>query len=277
MWDQTEAVDESQSGPSRNAFAPSLLSVLTTFPIATPELIAARELHRRVDTKLMLPVRQLERVFGALGDDYAVLLAGNHPLASYRTLYFDTPALHCFHDHRRGRFPRHKIRIRHYTDRHLSYLEVKRKKKPGDMEKRRRQLEYLATRLSAEDQRFIDETSPFNGAALVPVLWTDFRRITLIGLHTAERVTLDFGLRFRTAEEESSRSISPTAPADIVIAEIKQAHAQPRSPIFRLLRGQQALRVNVSKYCTAAALLFAPTRSKLHIPVLRAVARLQRG
>ena len=88
------------------------------------ELLAARALLTRVDRSYLL--REALDALSSLRDDYGVLRAGPDS-ARYSTRYFDTSDLRMYDDHRRGRCPRYKVRMRHHLDRTLSFLEVKRK------------------------------------------------------------------------------------------------------------------------------------------------------
>src|SRR5688572_20051922 len=97
---------------------------------ASPALLGGRELLKRNDAKFCLPMRHLPALLGSV-DSYDVLLAAGSPVARYDTLYFDTAELECFHDHRRGRRHRAKVRIRHYPERELSFFEVKAKSARG--------------------------------------------------------------------------------------------------------------------------------------------------
>ena len=83
---------------------------------------------------------------------------------------------------------------------------------------------------------------------LVPRLWTSFRRITLVGRDTAERVTIDTDLRFNTGSKERRLD-------GVVIAEIKQERARRDSAIRLQLRDQGIRPLRMSKYCLGSALL----------------------
>ena len=84
---------------------------LAPFAPAPPELIALRELSLRTDTKFVLPAAAAAAIVPRLAQDYALLGAGEVPIATYRTLYFDTVGLDLYHAQRRGFRVRHKARI----------------------------------------------------------------------------------------------------------------------------------------------------------------------
>ena len=167
---------------------------LRGFAPASPTLVERREMQRRAESKFVMPVADAVALLPALQHDYAVLPAGDALLASYRTLYFDTAELAFFHAHRRGRRIRHKVRIRHYPDREVSFLEVKTRMGENLTAKARRPRAYGDSALDPDDVAFV-RAQGAPGEALFPQVWTDFRRVTLLGTKLEERVTVDFDLR----------------------------------------------------------------------------------
>src|SRR5688572_15659524 len=114
---------------------------LIDFPLAEPALVRARDLQRRIDAKYILDVGKLPELVAAFAGSFAALGVGSGRIATYENLYFDTPDLRCFHDHRRGRRLRQKVRIRSYPERGVSFLEVKTKRSELLTDKRRRLIE----------------------------------------------------------------------------------------------------------------------------------------
>ena len=143
-----------------------------------------------MDTKFALPISALPNVLREMSQGYAVVLAGESRAADYRTLYFDSTDHVFFREHCRGRRPRFKVRVRHYIDRKLSYLEIKEKTPNNQTIKARRALPFMETALGSEENRFIDAHNPVASLNLSPSLWTNFRRITLVGEYVEERVTI---------------------------------------------------------------------------------------
>ncbi len=223
-----------------------------------------RALLRRVDTKFILGTGALSRVLSSLADHYGILQASGKPIAQYRTLYFDTHEFLCLQEHHRGRRPRHKIRIRHYPDRQVSFLEVKRKTNRGITVKERSPIAFREESLSEENRSFVDAHSPIASDTLVPGLRTAFGRITLVGLQTPERATFDLQLQF---EGNEGTAEIPGA----VIAEVKQPRYMPRSPVMLALRQEGFRPTRVSKYCTAATLLVPEIRLQRFRPILRSL------
>ena len=166
-------------------------------------------------------------------------------VAHYETLYFDGPRQELFTAHMRGRRPRAKVRIRRYVERGLCFLEMKVKDKYGVTTKGRIARDYDAFTLSDEDRRAVAEHlhTEFH---LGPALRIDFPRVTLVGLHSAERVTIDLGVHY--GAEDFGLSIE-----DVMIVELKQARFSGRSPGMQALRACKARRGRMSKYCVGTA------------------------
>lgn len=240
---------------------------LDGFDPVTPELLANRDLLQRTDTKYLLPRGSLPELLEYLRRDYRVLHAGEQPSALYLTQYLDTPSYDLFHDHRRGKRLRFKVRLRHYPDRRLSYLEVKAKCSSGDTSKWRRPLAYLCDRLSRDDLQFVSRRVPLDGATLVPSLENQFRRITLVGIELPERITLDVDLKFEN--DESCHALS-----GLLVVEVKQSRFFRRSPGVSALAATRALPGSTSKYCVGTMLLRPELRHNRLRPTLARIERV---
>jgi hypothetical protein len=145
----------------------SIARALEAFGEAPPALLDARLLQQRVDRKFLLHVNTLERLLDHLIEGHRAVRSGSTLAAGYRTRYFDTPDRRSYHDHRRDRRPRYKVRIRHHLDRGLSFLEIKRKGGDGRTTKARRPYPFECEALDDEALRFIDRYCPFGAASLV--------------------------------------------------------------------------------------------------------------
>jgi hypothetical protein len=238
-------------------------------PNASPELLARRALLRRVDTKFILRLGTLQRILGTLKSEYALVRAEGAPVAQYRTLYFDTERYWSLIEHHRGRRPRFKIRIRHYTDRQLTYLEVKKKTNANRTVKARHLLSFGQEGLGAEEYVFLKMHNPVEPRTLMPSLRTDFGRITLVGLGTMERATFDVDLTFRGAGGNDALD-------KLVIAEVKQDRYRPRSPIMVAFRRAGIRPQSISKYCTAGVLLLPTLSLNRFMPVMHAIRNTTR-
>ncbi len=246
---------------------------LSEFGEVSPDLLSSRALLKRTDTKFTLSLARLARVMRALRPHYGLLHAGGNSIADYRTLYYDSPELRCLHDHRRGVRPRFKLRVRHYVDREVSFVEVKRKESDGRTYKQRLPSEYLEEALNCEQRRFADAALPFDAGTATPILYTNFRRITLVGYSTEERVTIDLDLRFACA-----RGCGARAPLGAsVIVEVKQARFHARSPIFLALRAVGERPASMSKYCAGALLLDPSLRMPRYARRLRQLQGASHG
>jgi hypothetical protein len=240
---------------------------LDGFEPVSPELLANRDLLQRTDTKYLLPRRSLPELLGYLNRDYRLLLAGEQRSALYLTQYLDTPSYALFHDHRRGKRLRYKVRLRHYPDRGLSYLEVKGKCASGGTRKWRRPLAYRCNELSPDDLQFVSGQVPLDGATLVPSLVNQFRRITLVGIELPERITLDMDLKFEN--DESSHALS-----GVLVVEVKQSRFFRRSPVVQALARCRALPGSTSKYCVGTMLLRPELRHNRLRPTLARIERV---
>lgn len=237
---------------------------LAGYARVTPELLASRALQQRVDSKFLLTRRQLVAVLATLTPSCALLASPGQWWGTYRSVYLDTPELRLFHDHRRGRRRRFKVRLRHYLDRRLSYLEVKLKGRPGLTAKRRRRLDYGASELAAADWQFIADAIAPEQVALGPVMTVTYQRITLVGVSAVERVTFDLGLT--VADERGEHSFG-----DAVIAEVKQPRFDVTTPAVSALRAVGARKARASKYCLGLMALRSDLRANRLQPAFRRI------
>jgi len=210
-------------------------------PISLAEMDGVR-LMNRTDTKFVLRADDLTGLLAALRVDYRCLDLDGQRLCGYETLYFDTPDLHLYHEHRTGRLNRYKIRQRRYVDSGRTFTEVKRKTNKGRTVKTRiEQPDGVRPDFDEESRRFLGQHTPFDPAALRPILWVRYTRLTLVNHATAERLTFDFDLDFHNGTQRLSYP-------QIVVAEVKQDALQA-SP-FRALMKRNLLREGaLSKYC----------------------------
>jgi hypothetical protein len=243
--------------------ADASLAPLAAFARATPALLAERDLLRRIDHKYVLDRARLGDLLGALAADYAVLPVGGGGAAIYQNLYFDTPELRCFHDHRRGRRIRHKVRIRHYPDRELSFLEIKTKRNESLTDKRRRRIDFARERLDAADLAFLRGHAGELADALAPAVRIDYRRVLLIHPRFEERLTIDLAL-------EAARGDVRAELGALAIVEIKRAPGgPPRTPAMRALAALGVRERSLSKYCAAMARIHPAVRHNRLRPALR--------
>lgn len=248
--------------------AAALLRASARFPPAELTLMRERELQRRVDSKFTCSSELLHEILAPLAERYAALPAGAGHFATYHSLYFDTPDRRCFHDHRRGRRLRQKLRIRHYPDRALSFLEVKTKRNEVVTDKKRLALSFGCETLGATEQQFLRHHVAWPVESLRPALRVDFFRLSLVSLADAERVTIDVGLR---AREHDGAELSF---GEVAVIEVKQSPFCVRTPIMRQIHGAGLRERSMSKYTFATALLHPELRQNRLLGDVRAIERM---
>jgi hypothetical protein len=244
----------------------SLVDALGSFHEAPPLLLQARALlERRVERKYLMPHALCDRLLAGLRPNFAVVRSAGRSVASYDTLYFDTPDRQMYHDHRRGRRPRCKVRIRHHLDRALTFLEIKTKTQGDHGFKVRTPLPFGQRELDADARGFIDAHCAIPAVRLVPSLSIAFRRITLIGVAVDERVTIDSELEF------CDGCRTERVPG-VMIAEIKQVRYSNDNGAAQAFRMQNVRERALSKYCLATARL-SPVPANAFRPAFRALER----
>ena len=220
-------------------------TALASVPRAAPTA-AGRDMDRRAESKFVVPERAVAGLLSALHGHVAVVPAGAALIAAYRSLYFDTEDLACFHAHRRGCRLRHKVRIRHYPDRRVSFLEIKLRRGEHDTCKIRRERDFGSNTLDRSDRAFLHAHCG-HGDDLVPQAWIVYRRITLIDQPSTERVTIDTHLEmWRTAGHRQVR--------DVVVVEVKQPRLDRQSRAMRAMREAGWRPGWASKYCAGIVL-----------------------
>jgi hypothetical protein len=213
-------------------------------PASAAQLAACSLLHRQ-ETKFVLSADRLAELVERIASQYRVAHSGQEAIARYRTLYFDTPSMRCYQD-QRGVLPRHKVRIRHYDDRQLSVVEVKTRTRDCQTQKSRLSKDYGDSILSDRDLSFVSPRVSFSARDLVPQLWTNFARATLVG-GADERITLDSDLEFQRGQRRLKF-------AGVAVVEVKQAQYSEQTPIMRALAKMGLCPRAVSKYGAAVAL-----------------------
>jgi VTC domain len=229
-------------------------------PVGLDQLGKA-DLMSRVDRKYYFPLHFLPNILNAIQDDYLMLEVNGVRLNTYKTLYFDTEKLDCFVQHHRGNGHRYKVRHRTYVESKLGFLEVKLKNNKGRTIKDRIRL-LEPQLLMGQSSEFVESKTPFHTSDLRPSIWVEYQRLTLVGKHHPERVTLDLHLTF---SNETQKKSFP----DIVIAEVKQDR-QGTSPFVKLMQKHHLRPGGISKYCFGIMSLFPDIKSnhfknKLHL------------
>lgn len=222
--------------------------------IGLDAVVAAADLQTRIDTKYLLAPDAYRRFRGylAAGGDWACLDIDGRRRFAYESVYFDTPDLLTYRQHRQGRRRRFKVRTRLYADSGECAFEVKVKGARQDTVKER--LPYRAedaARITPEAAGHLAATLWEAYGMAVPAglearLRTDYRRHTLVHPVAGVRITCDEDLRFVS-------SSGTVASRPMCLVEVKSA--KPGGRADRLLWAMGARPVAVSKYCLAVAVL----------------------
>jgi len=226
----------------------ALQQSLDSYSVASVEQLHERQLQTRYDRKFIIHQKNLPALFSILTEDHSIVHAKNQPVAHYKNLYFDTPSHYFLNEHLRGRRPRYKVRIRHYVERELSFVELKQKLPSNATVKLRSPIDYHVEQLNNFSDEMKNEC-PITIKELQPSLRTDFQRVTLLSNAINERATFDFNINFQF---QSNRTSIP----NLAIIELKQGRATPRSQIILSLSKVGAVPLTISKYCTGAVHFF---------------------
>jgi hypothetical protein len=234
---------------NRNGLPESLRVAAHALRVADQGELERSALQRRFDRKYLLPLDAAPALLDAVAGDYRVVLAEQARFALYDTQYFDTDDLRCFHDHRRRRVPRSKVRVRHYVDRGFSVFEIKTRTARGDTKKSRWDRDGTSLAMTDAEQALVARAarSLTGRGPLVPQARTVFRRLMLVSARSVERATLDFDLVL------SRRERSHVVP--FVVVEVKDTGRGGPSPLVLALRAAGARLRSFSKYSVTVAAL----------------------
>jgi hypothetical protein len=224
------------------------------------------ELMDRTETKFVMNSSQLPPFIERLKTDYAVLEVNGDRVQSYESLYYDTPGFRLYHDHHRGMMGRFKIRFRNYVESRISYLEIKFKNNKDRTIKDRMLIPRTEPTIGVLEEDFLFEKSSFRPPDLEPKLWANCSRITLVSKLAAERITIDFALRFKNNEKDVSLP-------HLSIVEIKQSNYF-LSPGIRALRLLKVRSGSISKYCYGVTLLYHDLKKNNFKPALLQINKI---
>jgi len=234
----------------------TLQDILASYRPFTLEKAEAVKLMQRIDTKYLVTADDALRLLADVRDDYHVLEIALHRTGIYTSTYYDTNDRKMFYAHVTGRFPRYKVRERHYSQNGLKFMEIKKKNNKGRTSKQR----VVISKDSNKAKEWIPKKAPFHTDELTPALTNSFERITLINNEQTERVTLDFNLQFRTPTGD----VTPVYDR-IAIVELKQ-NKTAASPLKKYLRSKGIRPNGVSKYCMGILLTGVETSFKQYKP-----------
>lgn len=213
------------------------------------------KLMDRTDTKYTFNLTELESLLLEARPYYKVLSVEGHRISRYQTLYYDTENFDLYNRHHSGKLNRYKIRHRTYVESGLGFLEVKFKNNKGRTIKTRIKEKHSDAAMMKEGKSFdfLKGQLPFCPSALVPKIWINYSRITLVNKNSAERLTIDLNLEFATGSQTRTMQ-------SLVIAEVKQDSKAP-SPFIGILRKRHLREGSISKYCFGVASSFAGVKT----------------
>ncbi|MER5305654.1 VTC domain-containing protein [Streptomyces lasiicapitis] len=239
-------------------------AALAAHPVSLDELNARAELLARYDNSYLVPVDIFEDFAALLTDPrrsagpFRALSIGGRRSFGYHSTYYDTPALHTYHDHRQGRRLRYRVRERVYQDSGERQFEIKLKTGRGETVKHRQRME--GTDHALDDARRGFLAGVLRGSygieapvGLTPSLVTDYRRATFVA--DGQRVTCDAALVVRDV------ATGRTAAADggLVLVETKTRGRLTEAD--RVLHRYGLRAAEFTKYCGG----FAAVRPDLGI------------
>jgi hypothetical protein len=202
-------------------------------------------LMNRTDTKFLCHTNILADILSLVKNEYKILTINEFNISSYKTLYFDFPDYLLYKQHHNGKLNRFKIRHRTYLESNIAFLEVKQKTNKGRTVKTRIPLEQPDWKNNEAAKTFLIKKLPFSPDSLVPALWVNYSRITLVNKHSAERITIDINLEF---EKNGAKKSYPS----LMIAEVKQ-DSKLHSEFLAVMRKLHIKEGSISKYCLGVA------------------------
>jgi hypothetical protein len=221
----------------------SFQEVLYNFEKITLSEMDSVKLMDRTDTKFTFREDQLEYILNTVAHQYKSLEISEKRLATYHTLYYDTKNLDLYLRHHNGLLNRYKIRHRTYVDSNLGFLEVKFKNSKERTIKTRIKKRDVPEIFLDEAEVFLKRELPFDPNILLPVVWVNYHRITLVSKTSPERLTIDTGLEF----VKDGKCVKMD---NLVIAEVKQDKKQG-SEFIKLMKQLHIREGGISKYCLA--------------------------
>jgi hypothetical protein len=226
-----------------------LHNILTGFePIGLKEMDCV-QLMDRTDTKFIFHTNRLEELLKYSQQYYKVLEIDSERNFSYKTTYLDTQNYLFFNQHTSCRPMRYKVRYRIYESTGVSYLEVKCKNNKNRTVKWRIKNNIKEHCFDTPALEFLSGLIHEIAFRIEPVLINRFYRITLVGIETKERITIDSQLSF-----DSNDGTQLELPY-LSIAELKREGYTNNSPFLSILRKMQIRKSGFSKYCIGNALL----------------------
>ncbi|MEN8202606.1 MAG: polyphosphate polymerase domain-containing protein [Bacteroidota bacterium] len=251
--------------------ASEIEEILADYDAITLEEIERASLLRRKDRKYLFSTRLLPEILNQVSGTYRVLEINGSRSHPYRTFYYDTPDLEMYHKHHRGLANRHKVRFREYTSSDVRFLEVKRKNARGITNKKRIQTSGMDQTTLINEAEFLEKNSPYRSEGISFAMENGFKRTTLVSQSQAERITLDFQLRFTGHSEEVCMDLP-----GVCVAEIKYENHLSGSVFHKALRQSRISPRRFSKYAIGMALLHPELKQNRFKERVRSVHQINR-
>lgn len=218
-------------------------------PITLNDVTDVAALQTRQEKKYLLSPEQFVELSKEL-TDLRILEIENKRLFSYESVYFDSPDLALFRDHRQGRRKRYKVRTRTYLDSHQSVFEVKLKGGRGETVKQRFPYRFVdRNHISGPAQEFLEgslhDQYGVRPPRLVVSLTTRYSRATFVDVLYGARLTCDIDL------ECSFTDGDPGYGPDRILVESKSSGFSRADKVLARMGIRPG---NVSKYCIGIAL-----------------------
>lgn len=228
-----------------------VISTLDSFKPHGLEDLDKASLMNRVDTKFIVPVAKLPKIFDAIRDHYTVLEIGGLRCFRYQSVYYDTHSHLFYNMHHSGRLNRHKVRLRRYVDSDIQFLEVKFKNNKKRTIKKRIELDSFHDFQPEDYDNFLREVGLPQNLKLHPCLTSNYQRIAFASEERGERLTVDVNLENEYLSRSNPRK---THLEKLAIVELKQSRIDRTSPFFKVVREMGIRPSGFSKYCMGMTL-----------------------
>ena len=226
--------------------------ILNQFKSITLQEMDGVKLMDRTDTKFTFNINELPIILEEAKNYYRILDVEGNRISRYKTLYFDTQDFDLYNEHHSGKLNRYKIRYRTYVESNIGFLEVKFKNNKGRTLKTRIKEIEVPELHTGKAFEFLKKTLPFDPLILLPKIWINYSRITLVNNTSAERLTVDLNLEF---EKDGKTELLD----QLVIAEVKQ-DSKIASPFVAIMRKKHIRQGSISKYCFGVASSYAEVK-----------------
>jgi hypothetical protein len=217
-------------------------------PISLKEMDSVR-LMSRFDTKYVFSSSRLPSFLKLITADYNILEISGERSFQYDTMYLDTSQYLFYKQHVTGKLSRHKVRYRTYESTGETYLEIKKKTNQNRTIKWRIKNSFSSVAPDNEASEFIHRYISSENLDLSPVMRNRFTRITMVGVDTHERITIDFNMDFVSVNGES------VSLPYMTIVEHKSESFACHSPFRSAVLKSGIHPVGFSKYCIGNAML----------------------